>query len=276
MKLPQIISSGVYRKKELIRQKFFLPHICLYVSGLKYRRTYDPEGQLFYYADSSTPPCLRIVTPGFRTEIEYGNNRENWIIMMNFDALQYQSKTRSFSLNYRGTVLSVPDRVDLSASEVSALQKRFQVITENFKSAIPRKIMTAEIMTSSLFHYFITDNQTYGNDAAEQFRLRLDQDEQWNMSLEEHCKVLGYDRNRIRRIFVERYKITPNEYRTNRRLQKIINLFVHTNLSLKEIAFAVGMKNVTHLNSLLLQHYGKTPSTLCREYRYSNPLKNMD
>ena len=55
----------------------------------------------------------------------------------------------------------------------------------------------------------------------------------------------------------------------------IINLFVYSDMTLKEIAFAVGMKNVTHLNSLLQQHYGKTPSTLCREYRHSKYVKDL-
>ena len=59
-------------------------------------------------------------------------------------------------------------------------------------------------------------------------------------------------------------------------LQKILHLFAHTQLTLKEVAFAVGMKNVTHLNSLLKAHYGKTPSQLCREYRFTGLSGHTD
>ena len=36
MKLPQIISSGIYRKKQYVKQTFYMPHIYLYISGLKW------------------------------------------------------------------------------------------------------------------------------------------------------------------------------------------------------------------------------------------------
>ena len=43
--------------------------------------------------------------------------------------------------------------------------------------------------------------------------------------------------------------------------------FTYGDLSLKEIAADVGMKNVTHLNALIRKHYGRTPGQLRREYR---------
>ena len=236
---------------------------------------YDPEGNLLYTAGPQTPPCLSIATAGFHTELEYGENRENWIIMLNTDALVYHADSRSFLLNYHDTLLPLPDHVNIDPSEIPLLRNQFQTIKDHFLSAIPARVMEAEIMAMSLFRYFIKTDQVIVNDPAEQFRLRLDQDEQWNMTLAEHCQSLGIGRDTMRRIFFERYKISPNEYRTTKRLQKIINLFVYSDMTLKEIAFAVGMKNVTHLNSLLQQHYGKTPSTLCREYRHSKYVKDL-
>ena len=269
MDLPDLISAAVYTKVELLKQTFHTPHICLYVSGLKWRRTYDSAGNLLYEADHTTPPCLRLAAPGFKTDLEYGTDRENWIVMMKFDSLQYDPETRRFLLDHRGTRLPLPHMIELNETEVPALRKRFRTIAEYFASAIPKKICDAEIMTLGLLRRFLENEECSPNDTVEKFRIALDQDEQWKKTLDEHCHDLGIGRNTMRRAFCARYKISPGEYRTARRLQKINALFAESDLSIKEVAFAVGMKNVTHLNSLLRAHYGKTPSGLCRELRHS-------
>lgn len=268
MDLPDIISAAVYTKTELLKQTFYAPHICLYVSGLKWRRTYDSAGNLLYEADHTTPPCLRLAAPGFKTELEYGSDRENWLVMMKFDSLQYDPETRRFLLDHRGTMLPLPHVIELNKTEVPTLRKRFRTIAENFASAIPKKICDAEIMTLGLLRRFLENEACSPNDAVEKFRLALDQDEQWEKTLDEHCRSLGIGRNTMRRAFFARYKISPGEYRTARRLQKINALFAESDLSIKEVAYAVGMKNCTHLNSLVRAHYGKTPSELCRELRH--------
>ena len=75
------------------------------------------------------------------------------------------------------------------------------------------------------------------------------------------------NRDLLRQRFIERYNLTPREYRIRKRLVRILHLFTYSDMSLKEIAADVGMKNVTHLNALIRKYYGKTPRQLCQEYR---------
>jgi AraC-like DNA-binding protein len=84
-----------------------------------------------------------------------------------------------------------------------------------------------------------------------------------------HCRELGVNRDVLRARFAERYKLSPSEYRINRRLKRILYLFTYSDMSLKEIAGDVGMKNVTHLNAVIRKYYDKTPRQLCLEYRSS-------
>ena len=97
----------------------------------------------------------------------------------------------------------------------------------------------------SLFRRFLEAEQKT-DDLVELFRKKIDADEKWEKSLEEICAELGYGRDRLRNEFFNRYKIAPNEYRARRRLQKILNLFAESRLTLKEVAFEVGMRNATH------------------------------
>lgn len=279
MKLPGIVTSGVYRFAQRGAYRNNYETISLYISGLVWQRAYDPAGNLMNeskHGVNDTQARLSIGTPGSRTEFEYGKNRENWVIQTHFDGLEYDPETRTYSLNYDGVKIPVPQHINVDETEVITLRNRFRTVTEYFNSALPQNVLAAEIITLNLFRRFLEQSNISGDDPVERFRKNLDQDEKWTKTLEEHCRDLGVCRDSMRHAFFRRYKIAPGDYRIRRRLQKILHLFAHTQLTLKEVAFAVGMKNVTHLNSLLKDHYNKTPSQLCREYRFSNIPKQTD
>lgn len=273
MNLPKIVSSGVYKYAQCGVYQCHYESINLYISGLLWMRGYDPAGNLLNECKPGgnyTQAKLNIGTPGSRSDFEYGKKRENWVIQTHFDGLEYDPETRVFSLNYDGTKIPIPQYIDVDETEVITLRNRFRTVTEYFNSALPQNVLAAEIMTLNLFRRFLESSNIPEDDLVERFRKNLDQDENWTKTLEEHCHDLGICRDSMRHAFFQRYKIAPGDYRIRKRLQKILHLFAHTQLTLKEVAFAVGMKNVTHLNSLLKGHYGKTPSQLCREYRFSN------
>lgn len=278
MNLPKIVTSGVYKFAQRAAYTNHYDSISLSISGLIWSRAYDPAGNLIneIKEEDHPGPHLRICTPGTRSEFEYGKNRENWVIQTHFDGLEYDPGSRTCLLNYDGIRIPIPRCITLAETEVIALRNRFRTVTEYFNSALPQNVLAAEIMTLNLFRRFLENTDIAGDDPVEQFRKNLDQDETWSKTLDDHCRELGVCRDSMRHAFFQRYKIAPGDYRIRRRLQKILHLFAHTQLTLKEVAFAVGMKNVTHLNSLLKAHYGKTPSQLCREYRFTGLSGHTD
>ena len=106
-----------------------------------------------------------------------------------------------------------------------------------------------------------------GDDVIELFRKRLEEDVLWENSITEHCRKLNVNRDLLRQEFQTRYKIAPGEYRIQLRLRKICHLLAYSDLNLKEIAYEVGMKNLSHLSCFVKERCGKTPSELSREYR---------
>ncbi len=269
MELPKIINPGVYRHAQIGHQTIFHPWIALGIRGLIRSDMYNPDGKLVSSFDSSNEPAmpnLSIGIPGFRVDFEYDSTRENWVIIMEWDMLRFDKTGQHIFLRYHDTDLEIPRSVELSSAEVEKFREQFQMIMEYHNTALPQNQLTAAIMTQNLFLRFLQAPQQK-DDPVEQFRKRLDKDEKWEKTLQDHCHELGIGRDRIREMFFARYKITPGEYRSRKRLQKILNLFAYSSLSLKEIAFEVGMKNATHLNSLLKKEYRCTPGELCREYR---------
>ncbi len=268
MNLPHIISSGVYREVERAHQIIPAPWISFGISGLARETVYDPDGNFYSGFDASeTPfrPRLIAGVPGFKVDFEYDESRENWVVI--FDgALHYDPRDRQHYLDYDGRHLPIPRCVLLEPGEIEPMRCVFRRITEYFFSTIPRNLLTAEMMTASLLQRFLQVPQAE-DDAVESLRKRIDADCRWEKSIAAHCGELGCGRDRLRQLFEARYKIAPGEYRIRKRLQEIMRLFAYSTLSLKEIADAVGMKNATHLNQLIRERYGKTPSALCREFR---------
>ncbi len=270
MDLPEIINAGVYRFAQKARQIVEHPWIALSLRGSIRRTEYAPDGRMIRSFDIGREPeipQLSVCVPGVVVDFEYGEERENYVVILDWDGLRYDCGAAAYFLNYGGVELKIPGAVDLSAPEAAFLRRRFEEIMELFNSALPGNRLAAEIMTGELFLRFLRKPMTERDDAVELFRKRLDDDDRCEKSILTHCRELGENRDLLRQRFVERYKMTPREYRIRKRLTKILYLFTYSKMNLKEIADDVGMKNVTHLNGVIRKYYGKTPRQLCMEYR---------
>ena len=269
MNLPKIINAGVYRHAQKARQLVENPWIALSLKGQIRRTEYDPSGRLIQTFDAGKDrfvPNLSVSVPGFVLDFEYGEDRENYVTILDWNGLRYDCDRAEFFLNYDGMELAIPEMIELSAPEAAFLRGRFEEIMEKYNSAIPCNQLAAEIMTHELFLRFLQKPMDH-DDAVELFRKLLDEDEHYEKSILRHCRDLGENRDLLRQRFIDRYKLTPREYRIRKRLVRILHLFTYSDMSLKEIAADVGMKNVTHLNALIRKYYGKTPRQLCQEYR---------
>ena len=273
MNVPKIINAGVYRYAQKGRQVVENPWIVLAVRGIIRREEYDPLGRLranfdIAAANSASAPHLSVCTPGFVQDFEYGEDRENYVTIFEWNGLRFDCDRETFMIDYDGVELEIPEHIYLTPAETAFYRNRFEEIMEKWNSAIPGNMLVAEIMTMELFLRFM-QTPVSGDDIVEAFRKNLDSDTHCEKSIFSHCRELGINRDVLRARFVERYKLSPSEYRINRRLKRILYLFTYSDMSLKEIAGDVGMKNVTHLNAVIRKYYGKTPRQLCLEYRSS-------
>ena len=76
-----------------------------------------------------------------------------------------------------------------------------------------------------------------------------------------------YTEFHLRKLFRKYYQTHPVEYRARLRLKRIQELMLDPRLSLKEIADAVGMNHVTHLNLFIRKRCGLTPVQMRRSLR---------
>lgn len=269
MILPKIMNVGVYREAQKSSQISRTWGVGLYLKGKVRQTTYYPDGTIkgtFDAAVDEDVPTLSIGAPGFKTVFEFDSTRENWWIMLAFPALKYDDTTRKYFWNYNGHLLELPNKIVLKSAEAAELKKTFENISRLYSSSLPQNQLQAELEILKLLQYFLRQ-PIEEDEPVELLRKQLEQDTQWQYSITEHCSRLGGNRDLLRNKFVERYQISPGDFRRQMRLRRILHLIVYSSMSLKEIAFECGMKNLSHLSSFIRKECGKTASDLCREYR---------
>ncbi len=269
MQLPQICHAGGYFHVQKASQTITRQWLCLSISGQIRCKLYAPDGSLFRDFDRAIRtqvPSLHIFTPGFSTEFEYGANRENYVISLDFPALTFDRESRSFMLDYDGIQLPMADIIPLDETETKVMRETFQTIIREHESALPYRQLSAAWMTLDLLRRFFRQPAD-DRDPVKRFRKMLADDPGGSKPLEWYSHELGISRDTLRRKFFARYQITPAEYRTRLKMEYIKKLFSTTDMTLKEIAFAAGMKNPSHLSMFIRAKCGQSASSLCREYR---------
>lgn len=266
---PKILNVGVYREAQKSSQTIPVLFLGLYVRGLIKSTSFYPDGTLYKIRDTSqerVQPGLSLTPPGFHSIFEYGKDRENWVVMLAFPAIQFDEAAHQLYWHHNGNALPLPRHVPLKEAELLEMRQTFDTLNRLYYSSLPQNQLAAELLVLQILQNFLRFPEA-GDDVIELFRKRLEEDVLWENSITEHCRKLNVNRDLLRQEFQTRYKIAPGEYRIQLRLRKICHLLAYSDLNLKEIAYEVGMKNLSHLSCFVKERCGKTPTELSREYR---------
>lgn len=269
MTTPEILNVGVYRHAQKGTQEVPVLFLGLYMKGLVKSTVYYPDGTLCRKVDGivdNPPPRLSISTPGFSSDFEYGPTRENWVAMLNFPEIHFDDEQHQLYWNYNGHDIPIPRVMDLNEARAMEIRHAFDTLCRLYSSSLPQNQLAAELLVMQLLREFL-QMSVPADDIVERFRLKIEKDLLWEKSITDHCRELNVNRDKLRIAFHDRYKISPGEYRINMRFRRICHLLAYSSLSLKEITYEVGMKNLSHLTGFVKKTCGKTPSELSREYR---------
>jgi AraC family transcriptional regulator len=64
------------------------------------------------------------------------------------------------------------------------------------------------------------------------------------------------------RAFKSTTGLAPHQFVTSRRMHRATSLLMHTNSSVEQVAYAVGLSNISHFRRLFRNHFGVTPGRL--------------
>ena len=271
----QLINAGCYTQRQYYRQIPECVFIMLVVSGVEYFRVSDPSGSSLGTLGNF---ALAIIPEGFAIDFGFSEKRENFTISCRLPELHWDS-TGQLSLPYEEASLLFPWHIVLAPEKCAHLREIFSRITSLFAAAMPAERFAAEQLTRSILSEFVLARQSEQSrkpDAAERFKAAIDSDKEFRSNLQELSQKCGLSLGHLRKCFTCRYRVEPGEYRARLRLNQIFRLLGESDLTLKEVADAVGMKNVTHLCMFLKARCDMTPGQLRKQYRSALPGGNEE
>lgn len=222
MQMLHVTNAGVYRHAEKYRQTVPAKWLSLYVKGLVKSTSYFPDGKLCRTFGPDDCPQLLVNTPGMVMDFVFGPERENWVLMLDFPALNYDPERHEIYLENQGRRFVLPHAIAVPAPDFQAVRGLFSSITAAFRSALPQEQLRADLLCGYLFSIFFRNR--ISDSPAEVLKRLIDDDPRQETALAELCRQAGYNRDHLRREFQARFRISPGEYRTRRRLQEIMHL----------------------------------------------------
>lgn len=262
----EILRAGAYSARQRYKQTTQSVFLGLNISGVEFMHLLSPEGR--HCADFSNL-TLTLIPEHFQLDFAYSARRENYVIECRIKGLERAGDDCGLLLDFRGTRLALPFVRHFQPERCDELRCRFLSIIALIRNAIPESRCAAELLAEALLAEFLPspDEADAVAGPAERLKKVIDADGAFEHNLGWLCRSVGMSGDYLRRTFVRRYGVTPAEYRTRLRLNRIYELLSSSTLSPKEIAAEVGMRHVTHLYLLLQSRCDRTPGDLRRQYR---------
>ena len=260
----RLIHAGAYTMKQHGKQYHDWEFIGLSISGRVFSRTKLPSGKIVE-SQGNGKPTFGMSPRGIESEFFYGENRENYVLICDIPGLRRLEEEQVQELDFNGTTIRFPWSIKVSHARCFELKERFIKAVELFNRADPASLFAAEQISRELLGELATENSvSLMQSPAEKLRKAIDEDCFFQKTLTELAVQCGYSLQHARRTFTAQFGVEPNAYRNRRRLNRIMELLAQSRYVPKEVAEAVGMKNVTHLYAFLKRECGKTPGELSR------------
>jgi AraC-like DNA-binding protein len=238
------------------------PCLGLSISGMVYHRSDGVEMGI-------EQPYLSITPAGVYLDFEFGEDRENWVIVVESDDFRKTRNPRTVQVRCGGRWVSLPAATGVDPENVPGLRDEMIRMREAFLSADPRSRLRVKAGAVNILRRMI-DRQadTLHTSPAMELKRLIDEDETFSENLEHLAGKCRYSPNHLRDLFRRTFGINPHAYRIQRRMTRAMDLVSNSELSVKEIAAATGFEHVSHFCTMFRKTFSMTPTQAIGRLRY--------
>ena len=264
----RIITCREYREKQQYVQKNQYILLSLNVSGVERMDILTPDGAS---AGNAGNLSMILIPPEFQLDFAFNGKRENYAALFCLDSLTWNAVSRKIELKQQNQIIELGPYVPVPPNRMNQLKEQFERVCVLSQSAIPADNGLAELfLTGILAEYAEIFRRDSGQDVpvpVKHLKKAIDADTGFRRTMKEIMADFPFTEYHLRKLFRKYYQTHPEEYRSRLRLKRIQELMLDPSLSLKEIADAVGMNHVTHLNLFIRKRCGLTPVQMRRSLR---------
>ncbi|MHC4887584.1 MAG: helix-turn-helix domain-containing protein [Planctomycetota bacterium] len=216
-------------------------------------------------------PFLFLGPKGTEVDFEYGKDRENRVVIFTSPHLRAAAQAERVEIQEGEDWVSLPMLIPISPATVPGLQLEWDRLQELTKSPIPANRLAVRLGVLRMLENFLRPGgaaEAAPSGPAAELKQRIDNDMVNGKSLAELSQGCRYSRDHLRALFRETYGMSPQAYRTRRRMALAMELVAGSRQSVKEIAHATGFDHVSHFSAVFHKSMGVSPSEAIKRYRY--------
>jgi AraC-like DNA-binding protein len=260
----EVRSIGVYTKPEKGEIRLHHNMLTLMCGGLKKSKV---DGIVMPVHG----PALTVSPVGSHCEYEFGVGRENWVAMLDTKDMMAGKTPGTFALKLgKNHVHEYAGHVPVDEARLPYWRNQFIQMGMLLKSPTPSNAFLTQMIALQMLRQFVEAAVQVKDDQsiASQFKSMIDADERCQMRLGQVAQRCGYSLDHLRLLFEEKYKMTPLAYRNKLRLARAMDLIIHSQMLIKQIARQTGFEQVSHFSLAFQRAYGITPTQAVEKYRF--------
>jgi AraC-like DNA-binding protein len=167
--------------------------------------------------------------------------------------------------------ITLPLALEIPEESIPGWQNEMKMIQTRLNDPLPSNSFLAKLGVLKIIRTMLeqTPQNHLGENPAGKLKRLIDEDTKFKKTISELSEKCGYCRDHLRIIFQKEFKISPNAYRNQKRLAKVMELISNSSLSIKEIAEKTGFDHSSHLCMEFKKHFGITPGKGVKKFRYS-------
>ncbi len=263
----ELINISRFTGKQYYVQHLNCSFLMLTLSGLEYGRLYAPGGTL---TEKVSNGSLQLVPPGFRYEFSFNEKRENYTALCCLPEVTWNGTLLRQEFSDGNRTISLALSRELTPEQQKEFKQRFQQAAAAASQPLPAQRFAAELILAGIVAELALPQIPQKEElpaAVDACRQAFAQDRRFQRTFREIAQEIGLSQVHLRRLFLRFCQTDPGEYRAQLRFRYVTELLRDTDLALKEVADAAGMRNVTHLHAFVKKHSGLTPAKLRRNLR---------
>lgn len=206
---------------------------------------------------------------GMHVVTEFGPNRENWVIQLATDGMRLSRRPGWVEIRSGKKWISFPCVTPVDPAEVPGWQHEYRLLREASIEPLPRNLLRLDLGIRNIFR-FILDRHSVSrpNDLpVSRFRVLMEQTKTSGQTLTNLSRQTGYSPQHMRSLFRKEYGVSPAAYRTRYRMKEAMEFVTNSNLTVKEIAFRLQFRHVSHFSLAFKKTFGIPPRQAIATYR---------
>lgn len=203
-------------------------------------------------------PFALLLPPGCVLDFDYGEDRENWVILLPEGSVE--ESNLGIALSWGEIQGEMPGYHPLDAGQAERSRECLTRMLQAAHNPESDASLSLNLAFCTLLDCILNPELPIEQEApAEALRKRIIGDRSFVKTLSALSMECGYSVDHMRRLFEARFGVPPKAFRTDYRMQLAQEFLKMQSLSVKQVGEQLGFSSPAHFSLAFKKHFGKTP-----------------